>query len=161
MVADSPYIAEDFILAPRRGAFAGVLASILMLAPAGLVWPVATILEGVGRAALPDLWIHPGGRGALLGFGVQVAVGAVLGLLYASSQRHAPPVATVITGLVFGVMIWVGARIVSSFAFSGVRGLIHSWIWFFSCLTYGAALGVMAVLRRRFRPAAHTVVLKD
>jgi len=161
MIADSPYGAGDFTLAPRAGAVAGVLASILMLAPATLGGPVEAILEGVGRAVFPDLWIHPGGRGALLGLGVHVAVGAILGLLYASSQRHAPPGATFMTGLVFGVMIWVGARIVSSFAFSGVRELIHSWIWFSSCLAYGAALGVMAVLSQRVRPAAHTVVLKD
>ena len=161
MIADSPYQAEDLILTPRAGAVAGALASLVMVALAGLAQPAGSVLADVGRAMLPEAWIHPGWQGGLLGLSVQAAVGAVLGLLYASSQRQAPPAATLITGVVFGVMVWVGARVVSSFAFSGMRELIHSWVWFFSCLAYGAVLAAAAVLSRRFRPAASAVVLKD
>jgi hypothetical protein len=50
---------------------------------------------------------------------------------------------------------------VSSVAFGGLRGLIHSWSWFFSCLVYGAGLAVSGALTQRFRPAAAPLVLKD
>jgi hypothetical protein len=55
----------------------------------------------------------------------------------------------------------VGARIVTSVAFGGLRELLHSWFWFFSCLLFGITVAGAAALRQRVRPARPVVVLKD
>jgi len=161
MIADSPYEPEDLVLSPAAGALAGVGGVLVMLLVAALAGSPERVLLEVGRAVLPDGWVQPGWQGWLLGLGVHAAGGAVLGLLYASSQRPAPTPAMVLTGVAFGVMIWVGARIVTSFAFGGLRELLHSWLWFFSCLLFGITVAGAAAVRQRFRPARATLVLKD
>jgi hypothetical protein len=161
MIADAPYATEELVLTPATGAAAGCLAALVMLALVGVLWPVGPTLGTLARAALPDAWIQPGVAGELLGLGVHVVVGTLLGLLYATSQRAAPPAAMIITGVVFGVMLWVGARVVSGLAFGGMRPLIHSWGWFLSCIVFGLCLAVAAVFRQRFRPGRTPIVLKD
>jgi hypothetical protein len=161
MITDAPYEAEDLVLTPAWGALAGVGGAFVMLLLAALVGSSESMLLAVGRAVLPEAWVQPGWQGWLLGLGVHLTGGAVLGLLHASSQRRAPTPAVVLTGVAFGVMIWVGARIVTSVAFGGLRELLHSWFWFFSCLLFGITVAGAAALRQRVRPARPVVVLKD
>jgi hypothetical protein len=162
MVSDAPYDAPEPALPVALGAPVGAAGALVMLAAAALWLPVSAYLRGVARVIAPDGWVDAEVVALAAGTGVQAAVGGLLGLVYASSQRRAPTPAVVVGGVAFGIMVWVGARVgVGWVGHETVRQTVRSWGWLCACVAYAQVLAVAALCWQRWRPAAVRVAPKD
>lgn len=159
MISDSPYQTGELLLRPREGAIAGVAGSLLMLgvvraldpSPQGLVF---AWLDWMARVAVPAR------AGAHVGPGLVVhgLVGAALGVLYAASQQRIPWRALLGIGAFYGLLLWIGGRVLLGWLFSTpVREVVHSWAWLAGASAYGITLAAAAVWAAVRRPAVVTV----
>lgn len=93
---------------------------------------------------------------------VYTLTGALLGMLYAVSQDRAPGGTLLAVGLFYGIVIWAGSRVITTWIFgSAFRTALHSYTWFLACALYGVLLGGYAAWVQRRRPAAARVVQID
>jgi hypothetical protein len=162
MVTDAPYEWPEAALPPLVAGLAGAVGAVVMLAVA-LIWhPVVAYLRGVALVVVPAGWLGGEGAAVAVGLGVQITVGILLGLAYGSSQHRAPRAALLASGVAFGVLLWVGGRILSLWGSPPpVRQTVHSWTWLVSCVAYAQVLAAAAVVWQRFHPPAPRVVVKD
>jgi hypothetical protein len=118
---------------------------------------VVHVLAQVGRA-LPGV---NSSSSAMAGTAVMLAVGALLGLIYAASQQRIASRGLLCVGLFYGFLIWVlGSVLVGVFYGETLRASLRSWPWLVACLTYGLWLAAVALIIGR-RQSPTTVVLKD
>jgi hypothetical protein len=157
MISDSPYAQDELVLSPAGGAAAGIAASIAML----LLLLVMRPLSGL---PVPDALGRLGGMlsgGAstsserlLLGGTLHLTAGAVLGLLYAVSQRRLPGPTLIGVGAFYGVAIWVASRVFGWLFFAPpLRQMVRSRAWFLACLLYGLCLSGWALWAESHRAA--------
>jgi hypothetical protein len=167
VIADAPYRTSEPLLTPREGALAGAAASLCMLAALSLLHrlagPSATdLLVRIGQTTVP--YGNAVGAGSMLfaAGAVHALVGAVLGMLYAVSQDRAPAGTLIAVGFFYGVVVWVGSRVITGWIFGPVfRTALHSYTWLLACLLYGVLLGGMAAWVERRRPRDARVVPVD
>ncbi len=158
MVSDSPYQTGDLLLRPLEGAAAGVIGSFVMLA--------AVSALGSGPQTLVATWLDwmsgmVGGSGGL-GLVLHALVGGILGMLYASSQQRLPWRTLVGIGAFYGLLLWIGGRVLLGWVFSTpVHSVVHSWAWLAGACAYGMTLAVFASLAGARRPVSAVVVPRD
>ncbi|MGH2404661.1 MAG: DUF6789 family protein [bacterium] len=147
MISDSPYQAGDLLLRPLEGATAGFAGSFLMLA-------VVSAFES-GPQGMAGAWLQWMARVTPFGVGgdhpviggliLHGLVGACLGVLYASSQQRIPWRALIGIGAFYGLLLWIGGRILLGWLFSTpVHAVVHSWVWLAGACAYGMTLALFA-----------------
>lgn len=150
------------ILTIRQGFFIGVVGAIGM----ALVAMVGSTITGQG------LWTPINAVGcfftktrpipadfaggvSLLGMFVQLLMGGLLGMLYASAQERIDAPSLLIIAVYYGFITWfVASFFVLRWLDPAVAGVWRTWPVILSQLTYGAILGLFAVWRSRRVPAA-------
>lgn len=148
MLADAPYDNDSLVLTPAAGAVAGAAAAMAMVVVVGLEvfggsgWRAG--FGAIGESVLP--WSAGATSLAVVGTVFHLAVGALLGLLYAACQQRAPLRGLVAVALFYGVVVcWAIVGRISGWALgSPLRGVVRSWGWLFACLTYGLLLAAVA-----------------
>ena len=162
MVADAPYDVRGLVLTPLAGMLSGLAGTGWMLAIVAALHSVSGV-QGVQVLAQVG-HVLPGVKSSsavLAGAALMLAVGALLGLIYAASQQHIPSHALICVGLFYGFLIWaVGSLLVGVFYGETLRASLRSWPWLVACLTYGLWLATVALITQR-RQSPTTVVLKD
>lgn len=159
MVSDSPYQSGDLLLRPLEGAVAGVIGSFVMLAVVSALGPgpqnmVATWLDWMAGI----VGIGGGGSGLVL----HGLVGAILGLLYASSQQRLPWRTLVGIGAFYGLLLWIAGRLLLGWLFSTpVHSVVHSWAWLAGACAYGMTLALFASWAGARRPMSAVTVPRD
>ena len=167
MIADSPYRASEPLLTPAEGAVAGAVASLCMLPVLSFPHPLSglvasDLLVRIGQTTLPHATAPRSGSTLLAAASVHALTGALLGVLYAVSQDRAPARTLIAVGLFYGVVIWVGSRVITAWIFGPVfRTTLHSSRWLLACLLYGVFLGGWAACVERRRPRDARVVPID
>ena len=167
MIADSPYRTGEPALTAGEGALAGVGASALMLLGVSLLRPVSglsavDLLVRIGHTVAPRVMTGPSGSMVLAAGVVYAVVGALLGVLYAVSQDRGPARVLFAVGAFYGLVIWVGSRVITSWLFgSAFRTALHSYAWLVACLMYGTVLAGCAAWADRRRPKEVRVVPID
>jgi hypothetical protein len=159
VIADKLHADTTLALGPLQGIVAGMAAACCMVfvtsVPATHAplrpWPIAimigTIVTGGGVA--------PGLGAGLIGGAAHVALGALLGLLYAASQQRIAADGLVLVGAFYGFVIWITSGVVARAAsFAEAQRLIHSSAWLIACMVYGLCLAVTALWTPRLLPAA-------
>jgi hypothetical protein len=117
----------------------------------------APFVRGLGRLLSPLSESAPSLAIGAVGF---VAIGALLGLLYACCQTSAPIKGVVTVALYFGLMIWAVGGLVTRIADIGtLRSVAHTGMWLVLCLCFSSALGAVAL--RAQRRSTHPVVPID
>jgi hypothetical protein len=167
MIADSPYRTSEPLLTPREGALAGAAASLLMLPALSLLHPLSglsatDLLIRIGQTTIPHATALESGSVLVAAGAVQALTGALLGVLYAVSQDRAPARTLVAVGCFYGVVVWVGSRVITAWIFGPVfRTTLHSYAWLLACLFYGILLGGCAAWVERRHPGDARVVPVD
>lgn len=167
MIADSPYRTGEPALTATEGALAGLGASALMLLGVSLLRPLSglsavDLLVRIGQTVVPRAMTAQFGSMVFAAGVVYAAVGALLGVLYAASQDRGPARVLVAVGLFYGLVIWVGSRVMTSWLFGpAFRTSLHSYAWLVACLVYGAVLAGCAAWVDRRRPREVRVVPID
>lgn len=91
----------------------------------------------------------------LLGVLVQLVMGGLLGMLYASAQERLDSPSLLIIAVYYGFITWfVASFFVLRWLNPTVAGIWRSWTVLLGQLAYGAVLGVFAVWRSRQLPQA-------
>ena len=167
LIADAPYGTGEPLLTPGEGALAGAAASLCMLPALSFLHPLsglsaADLLVRIAQATVPRA-AGVGSSGMLLAGGaVHVLIGALLGVLYGVSQDRAPTRTLVAVGFFYGVVVWVGSRVITGWLFGpAFRTTLHSYAWLLVCLLYGVLLGGYAAWVDRRRPREARVVPVD
>lgn len=159
MVSDSPYQAGDLLLRPLEGAAAGVVASIVMLAAVSALGPGAQTLVATWLDWMAGIvGIGASGSGLVL----HGLVGAVLGMLYASSQQRLPLRSLVGIGAFYGLLLWIAGRLLLGWVVSTpVHSVVHSWAWLAGACVYGMTLALFAGWAGARRPSSAVAVPRD
>jgi hypothetical protein len=158
MVADSPYGVLLQAMPTGYGAVCGGIGAGVMLAVAG-----SAAALGDGGPPPPFVVAYaicgaPAGPSAAGCWGTVLAghgaLGALLGVLYAVSQRRAATGALLGVGAFYGLFVWLVGRLVAAVALPDVHAsAMSSWAWLAACLTFGLVLaGSAAVHQRRHMP---------
>jgi hypothetical protein len=162
MISDSPYQTGELLLRPLEGAVAGFAGSLVMLAAVSALNPGAS-----GSASVWIEWLgrlYPGAaqsRG-LAGLAIHGLLGAVLGILYAASQQRIPRRPLLGIGAFYGLLLWIGGRIVLGWLFSTpVRDVVHSWVWLAGACVFGITLALSAAWADARRPAPAVSAPRD
>jgi len=142
MGADTPHQSSELLLTPLQGALVGLVAAFPMLG-------VVLVLEpGSGASARAWLVWLGGlvGRSPLAtGLVLHGLIGACLGTLYAMSQERISRPALLGVGLFYGLVLWIGGRILFGWLFSTpVRDVVMSWRWLAGSLSFGFLLAAAA-----------------
>jgi len=162
VISDSPYHSGELALRPGEGVVAGIAGSFLMLAAVSALDP--------GSSGSGSLWIEWLGRlyaGAAESRGVPGLVvhgllGAVLGVLYAASQQRIPRRPLLGIGAFYGLLLWIGGRIMLGWLFSTpVRDVVHSWVWLAGACVFGITLALSAAWADARRPTTAVSVPRD
>ena len=86
--------------------------------------------------------------GSLRGRLILLVVAALLGTLYATSQRRVPVRGLMGVGVLFGFVTGVvSSLVVGWLGNQALRGALRSWPWILASLFYGAAVASFAVWR--------------
>ncbi|MBI3926600.1 MAG: hypothetical protein HY319_13750 [Armatimonadetes bacterium] len=160
MITDSGYKTSDLVLPWWAGFLSGLALSLPMLQVTASL--ESTPLDAlVGRISVSmGLGTYQEPRIAL-GWAVFLAIGAVLGLLYAASQVRIPSGGLLAVGLFYGFFLWVLGAVLSGVLGLPLKSMIHTWAWFAGSLTFGAGLALASILADRTRPRQSLVVPKD
>ncbi|MGQ0551254.1 MAG: DUF6789 family protein [Armatimonadota bacterium] len=163
MVSDSPYQIGELLLRPLEGAVVGLVGSFVMLAAVSALGPgpqgmAAAWLGWMARIA----GIGAGGPSIVTGLVLHGLVGAGLGVLYASSQQRLPWRPLVGIGAFYGLLLWIGGRILLGWLFSTpVHSVVHSWAWLAGACAYGMTLALFAGWAGARRPVSVVAVPRD
>jgi hypothetical protein len=151
------------ILTIRQGLVAGIVAALVMAVVAmvgsglideGLWTPINAIGSFfVGSSAVP---IPPGPAGAVtvVGVVVQLAVGGLLGMLYASAQSPEDTLSLIVIGVFYGLVTYIVSRLALRWLNPAVFAVWRSWPVFIGQLLFGATLAVFAISRNPLRKRA-------
>jgi hypothetical protein len=160
MISDSPYQFKGLALTVRAGAVAGVAGALIMVGVLAVLQPVSGlplswVLGRIGRVILPASVLSGGNTTAQwVGLGLQVVLGAVLGVLYATSQQRIPAPGMMAVGIFYGFLLWVVGSVLVGFLFEKtLRAALRSWPWLLACLVYGMSLAGAAIWTSRRRPS--------
>lgn len=150
MIADAPYEYEESPLPALVGVGAGMLGAALMLSALRLLEPTTGVTVSTYLARVGGLLVHE-------------ITGAVLGLLYAVSQKPVPVRGVIGVGVFYGLLIWVMGGVLGGLFLGGsVRAVLHSWPWLLSCLLFGLSLAGAAIMWKILQPGARgRLVLRD
>ena len=138
-----------------------------MLLAVSLLRPVSglsavDLLVRIGHTVAPRVMTGQSGSMVLAGGVVYAVVAALLGVLYAVSQDRGPARVLFAVGVFYGLVIWIGGRIITSWLFGAAfRATLHSYAWLVACLLYGAVLAGCAAWVDRRRPREVRVVPID
>jgi len=147
MVSDSPYDAGELIGRPGAGAAAGAVAAVLMLALlAGLQGPdsVRAWVDDTGRVLLPAS-LRTATSLSMAGSVVHLAVGALIGALYAACQQRTSVSGVVVVGAFYGFIVWLVGYLVLGRLFHAGPRLLPTWSGLLVMLAYGLMLAAWAV----------------
>ena len=164
MVSDSPYHVSELVLTPPAGMLAGLTGSVLMMGTVAALQRVSNLelmhlLAQIGNVF--PITADPQGV-AYVGVAVVLLVGALLGLLYAASQRRVPTRGLIAVGIFYGFVIWVvGSLIVGTIFSETLRSTLRSWPWLAACLVYGLCLAAASIVVVRRHPSSVILVPKD
>jgi hypothetical protein len=149
MAADSPHRSDEPLLTPSQGALVGAVAAFPMLAV------VFALEPGTGTTA--RTWVQwlggmAGQPSLALGLIVHGLIGAVLGALYAMSQQRIPLGTLLGVGAFYGLLLWIGGRILLAWLFStGAAEVVRSRIWLAGSVSFGLMLALAAGIAGRRR----------
>jgi hypothetical protein len=151
MVSDSPYDAGELIGRPGAGAAAGVVAAVVMLALlAGLAGPdsARAWIDDVGKVLLPAP-LRTATSLAIAGSIVHLAVGGLIGALYAACQQRTSTSGVLVVGAFYGFVVWlVGYLVLARLLNAGPR-LLPTSSGLLVMLAYGLVLAAWAVREQK------------
>lgn len=135
------------MLTPLQGAAAGAALAFAMLA---IVFAFEPGTGTTARAWLYWLGSLAGQRWVALGVIVHGLLGAGLGALYAMSQQRVPFGALLGVGIFYGIVLWVGGRILLAWVFStGAAEVVRSRVWLAGSVSFGFMLALAAGMAGR------------
>ncbi len=142
MGADTPHQSSELLLTPLQGAVVGLVASFPML---GVVYVLEPGSGALARSWLAWLGGLVGQSPLPVGLILHGLIGACLGALHAMSQERIPFTSLLGVGLFYGLVLWIGGRILFGWLFSTpVRDVVHSWRWLAGSLSFGLLLAAAA-----------------
>jgi hypothetical protein len=147
VVFDSAYDAGELIGRPGAGAVAGAAAAVLMLALlAGLHGQdsVRAWVDDAGKVLLPAS-LRNATSLAIVGSVVHLAVGGLIGALYAACQQRTSTSGVFVVGAFYGFMVWLVGYLVLVRLFHIGPRLLPTWSGLLVMLAYGLVLAAWAV----------------
>jgi len=147
MVSELPHDAGELISRPGAGAAAGAVAAVLMLALLAAVYgqdSVRAWVEDVGMVLLPAS-LRTATSLAIAGSIVHLAVGGLLGALYAACQQRTSTSGVFVVGAFYGFIVWLVGYLVLVRLFHVGPRLLPTWSGLLVILAYGLVLAAWAV----------------
>ena len=90
------------------------------------------------------------GMTSIIGLVIQLLVGSLLGVLYASAQARIDSPSLLIIAIWYGFIVWFTATfLILSWLKPSLREVMRSWPMLVSHLTYGAVLGIYAITQNK------------
>lgn len=154
---------QSEILTIRQGLVAGIAASLVMAAVAmmgssltgmGFWTPVNAIgsfFLGGGMESIPS---GPAGVVTGLGIVVHLAVGGLLGMLYASAQSPEDTPSLIVIGVFYGLVTYIVSRLALRWLNPEVFAVWRTIPVFIGQLLFGATLAAIAAVRNVSRKRA-------
>ena len=154
---------QSEILTIRQGFVAGIVAAFVMATVAmvgsylvgqGLWTPinaVGSFFLGSGAVPIPP---DPAGAVTVIGVVVQLAVGSLLGMLYASAQSPEDTPSLIVIGLFYGLVTYIVSRLALRWLDPAVFAVWRTLPVFVGQLLFGATLAVIAASRNALRRRA-------
>lgn len=145
------------VLTTRQGILFGILASTVMVAVAMAGFALSgesfwLPLNAVGSFLLASDPIPTGFAGSLtlVGLAIQLAMGALLGMLYASAQERIDWPSLLAVAIYYGLVIWIVATFaVLSWLRPPIHDVMRTWPLLVAHLVYGLLLGLLAASQER------------
>jgi len=154
---------QSEILTIKQGLVAGIVAAIVMAVVAmagsslignGLWTPINAIGSFfLGSSATP-IPVDPAGAMTAVGIVVQLLVGGLLGMLYASAQSPEDTPSLIVIGVFYGLVTYIVSRLALRWLNPAVFDVWRTWPIFVGQLLYGATLSGFAALRNPLRRRA-------
>ena len=152
---------QSEILTIRQGLVAGVVAAMVMAVVAmGAFYAMGKgpwiPINAIGTFFLGGTLIlgGPDGIVTVVGVIVQLLVGGLLGMLYASAQSPEDTPSLIVIGLFYGLVTYIVSRIALRWLNPAVFAVWRTWPIFAGQLLFGATLAVFAALRNPLRRRA-------
>lgn len=151
------------ILTIRQGFAVGTVSAFVMalvamvgsdLVGQGLWTPinaVGSFFLGGSEQTIPS---GPAGAITVVGVVVQLAVGGLLGMLYASAQSPEDTPSLIVIGLFYGLVTYIVSRLALRWLDPAVFAVWRTWPVFVGQLLFGATLAVFAASRNSSRKRA-------
>ena len=148
-------VGRSEILSVRQGLLAGLLGGLVMAATAAVG---SAMLNGTPWLPInaPGAFftgvdpVPAGFSGALtwLGLGAMLALGSLLGALYATAQEPVDTPSLLVIALYYGGLTWfISSFLVLSWLNPAVQDVWRTWPVLAGSLAYGLVLGAVAALR--------------
>ena len=151
------------ILTIRQGLVAGIVAALVMAVVAmvgsslidkGLWTPINAVGSFfLGSRAVP-ISADLAGAVTVLGVVVQLAVGVLLGMLYASAQSPEDTPSLIVIGVFYGLVTYIVSRLALRWLNPEVFAVWRTLPVFIGQLLFGATLAAIAALRNVSRERA-------
>lgn len=135
---------SDGLLAIVAGFIGALAMTALGRLPRLVDWPYFDFGELIAVKLLRVSFAH----GTSLGTGLHLAIGALLGVLYAAIVHPLLPLPAAISGMLYGVVLWLGMMVIvlpflGETAFGSSMGRPLAFITLALHLVYGAILGLL------------------